>query len=94
MKSRDSAYFPGGPARRRGGELVSGEKQQVWQKGYLVKKKEDNNTRYFIDLDLKKKTIIGWDYGQRHGLPQELPNPRHKRIFITKGQYNKLRRKD
>ena len=25
-------------------------------------KKEDNNTRYYIDLDLKSRKILNWDY--------------------------------
>jgi len=50
----------------------------------------DSNTRFFIDIDLKTKIVIGWDYGQRQELEQKLPNPNHRRIFITKGQYNKL----
>lgn len=53
-------------------------------------KKIDANTRFYIDLDLKVKKIIGWDYGQRQELKQVLPNPDHRRIFITQGQYNKL----
>lgn len=53
-------------------------------------KKIDSNTRFYIDLDIKKKTIIGWNYGQRQDLEQVLPNPNHRRIFITRWQYNKL----
>lgn len=53
-------------------------------------KRMDSNTRFFIDLDLKARKIIGWDYGQRQNLTQKTPNPNHCRIFITKGQYNKL----
>jgi len=53
-------------------------------------KKIDANTRFYIDLDIKTKKIIGWDYDQRQVLEQKLPNPNHQRIFITKGQYNKL----
>lgn len=56
-----------------------------------MKKKEDKDTRYFIDLDLKNRKIINWDYDQRHKLAsQELAKPYFHRIFITKGQYNKL----
>ena len=51
---------------------------------------EDQDTRYYIDLDLQARTIIGWDYGQRQKPAQELADPHHQRIFITKGQYNKL----
>ncbi|MFA5080355.1 MAG: hypothetical protein WC472_01890 [Candidatus Paceibacterota bacterium] len=50
----------------------------------------DLNTRFYIDIDLKTKKVIGWDYGQRQEIIQELPDPNHCRIFITKGQYNKL----
>jgi hypothetical protein len=59
-----------------------------------LRKKEDKNTRYFIDLDLKERKILYWDYGQRKKLAgQELTKPFHHRIFITKGQYNKLQKK-
>lgn len=58
-----------------------------------VKKIEDKETRYYIDLDLKKGVIIGWDYGQRENLSQELDDPAHHRIFLSKGQYHKLDKK-
>ena len=59
-----------------------------------MRKKEDKNTRYFIDLDLKTRKILNWDYDQRDKLVgQELIKPFHHRIFITKGQYNKLKKK-
>jgi len=35
-------------------------------------KKIDTNTRFYIDLDIKTKKIIGWDYDQRQGLEQKL----------------------
>lgn len=53
-------------------------------------KKIDSNTRFYIDIDLKTKIIIGWAYGQKQDLKHELSNQNHRRIFITKGQYNKL----
>lgn len=56
-------------------------------------KNEDANTRYFIDLDLKNKEIINWNYDKRQGLSQELAKPFCQRVFITKGQYNKLEKK-
>lgn len=56
-----------------------------------MSKTEDKETRYFIDLDLKTKQILQWDYDQRQKLVgQELLKPWHVRIYITKGQYNKL----
>ncbi len=50
----------------------------------------DKNTRFYIDIDLKGKKVIGWNYGQRQELERELPNSNHRRIFITKGQHDKL----
>lgn len=59
-----------------------------------MRKKEDQETRYFIDLDLKGQRIIGWDYDQRSKLVAQKPiDPSHHRVFITKGQYNKLEEK-
>lgn len=55
-----------------------------------MKKKEDKETRYYIDLDLRTRKILTWDYDQRDKLVQKLENPSHQRVFITKGQYNKL----
>lgn len=60
-----------------------------------MKKKEDRETRYYIDLDLKTREILTWDYDNRYDLAgQELANPFHHRIFLTKGQYNKLEQKN
>ncbi len=56
-----------------------------------MKKIEDKETRYFIDIDLKTRNIIGWDYDQRCKLADyESAEPSHHRVYITKGQYNKL----
>ena len=59
-----------------------------------MKKKEDKETRYYIDLDLRTRKILNWDYDQRDKLIQKLENPSHQRVFITKGQYNKLEQRD
>lgn len=59
-----------------------------------MKKREDKETRYFIDLDLKTGKVLHWDYDQRVNLVAQKPaRPSHHRIFITKGQYNKLEKK-
>lgn len=55
-----------------------------------MRRKQDKETRYYIDLDVRTRTILTWDYGQRYELEQELENPAHHRVFISKGQYNKL----
>ena len=59
-----------------------------------MRKKEDSETRYFIDLDLKTGKVLDWDYDQRDRLvKQALQKTFHHRVFITKGQYHKLDRK-
>ncbi len=59
-----------------------------------MRKKEDGETRYYIDLDLKSGEILSYDYDQRDRLvKQVLAKPFHHRVFITKGQYNKLDQK-
>ena len=54
--------------------------------------KEDSNTRYYIDIDLQSGKVIQINYAQRQGLPQDLPLPA-QRVFITKGQFKKLQKK-
>ena len=61
----------------------------------MTRKQEDRNTRYYIDLDLGTRSVLGWGYDQRDKLAvQELAEPFHHRVFISKGQYNKLEMKD
>jgi hypothetical protein len=55
-----------------------------------MQKPQDKETRYFIDLDLKTMKIIGWNYDQREELVKQKQSPSKVRIYITKGQYNKL----
>jgi hypothetical protein len=56
-----------------------------------MKKKEDKNTRFFLDVDLKEQKILGWDYDQKEKLIlDKISEPHIHRIFLTKGQYNKL----
>ncbi len=51
---------------------------------------EDKDTRYYIDIDLKERKIINWDFDHKDKLiVQKLKKPFH-RIFLTKGQYNKF----
>lgn len=58
-------------------------------------KKQDKETRYYVDLDLRAQKIIKWDYDQRDRLVgQEPARPSLHRVFLTKGQYNKLVKKD
>ena len=58
---------------------------------FSMEKQEDKNTRYFIDVDLKEQKILGWDFDQKEKLILEKITEAHiHRIFISKGQYNKL----
>ncbi len=58
-------------------------------------KKEDKDTRYFIDLDLRTRKVLAWDYGNRHHLALQDPEqPFHHRVFLSKGQFNKLVKKN
>ena len=50
----------------------------------------NSDTRFYIDIDIETKKVIDWNYGQRQKLEQKPPDPNYRRIFITKGQYNKL----
>lgn len=60
-----------------------------------MEKREDKETRYFIDLDLETREILNWDYDNRYDLVgQELAIPFFHRIYLTKGQYNKLEKKN
>ncbi len=51
----------------------------------------DSDTRFYIDINIKTKEVIGWSYGRRQELEKKLPAASLRRIFITKGQYNKLK---
>ncbi len=60
-----------------------------------MEKKTDRETRYFIDLDLKTRAILNWDCAQRHDLVgQELASPFYHRIYLTRGQFHKLQKKN
>ena len=60
----------------------------------MMQKGEDRNTRYFVDLDLKTRKVLKWDYDQKDKLAaQELAHSAYHRLFITKGQYHKLDKK-
>ncbi len=52
----------------------------------------DPDTRFYIDIDLKNKKIINYNHGQRQNLEQLLSDPNVCRIFITFGQFNKLKK--
>ncbi len=55
-------------------------------------KRDKNPTYYFIDVDLKSRQLIGWGTEKKDTVEVELTSGYH-RVFLTKGQYNKLERK-
>lgn len=55
-----------------------------------MKNQINSDTRFYIDINIKSKSVIGWGDGSRFELEQKLAHPDHRRVFITKGQYNKL----
>ncbi len=47
---------------------------------------------FFIDIDLYSRQIIGWDTDTQDKVDFNLTNGCY-RVFLTKGQYNKLVKK-
>ncbi len=50
----------------------------------------DSELRYIIDIDIGSKRIVSWRKDQRVNLTKDNSDPNFVRIFLTKGQYNKL----
>ena len=57
----------------------------------MTNKKDKNPTYYFIDVDVKSRQLIGWGTEQKDKVEVQLTKGYH-RVFLTKGQYNKLER--
>jgi len=55
----------------------------------MSKKEEKNKYYYFIDVDLRSRQIIGWGSEPKGIVETNLTEGFH-RVFISKGQYNKL----
>ena len=52
---------------------------------------QDKNTRYFVEIDLDSLKIIKCSFDQKENLDKGRQNdPSVHRLFITKGQYSKL----
>ena len=51
----------------------------------------DKDRRYYIDIDTRSNSVINWDSGERFKLRNELLPQDVVRIYITKGQFNKLK---
>ncbi len=65
-----------------------------WRIGFEMGNIEELGTKYyyFIDIDLESRQIIGWGREGKETVEFELTNGYH-RLFLSKGQYNKLERK-
>ncbi len=48
---------------------------------------------YFIDIDLKTVKLVGWVISDTAKLTGETGDANSYRVFLTKGQYGKLKRK-
>ncbi len=54
----------------------------------MTAKREDSETRYFIDLDLRMCKILEWGFDQRSKLAKQEPvGLSQLRIYVTRGQY-------
>lgn len=58
----------------------------------MTNKRDKNPTYCFIDVDLKSRRLIGWGTEKKDTVEVQLSSGYH-RVFLTKGQYNKLERK-
>jgi hypothetical protein len=71
-------------------EHVSGIKSEL---SFTMTSKKNPHTSYcFIDVDLKSRQIIGWGTETKDKVEVHLTEGYH-RVFLTKGQYNKLEQK-
>jgi len=55
-----------------------------------MNKKQDRNTRYYIDIDLKSLKIVNKDFDDKRNIKVHLEDSNLHRVFLTKGQYHKL----
>lgn len=52
-----------------------------------------NNEYYYIDIDLTDMKIVGFGKTDTATLTGNTDDPNIHRMFLTKGQYNKFKRK-
>lgn len=51
---------------------------------------KDKDTRYYLDINVKTWEVANKGLGDRHDLIKNMPSYPIHRVFITKGQYDKL----
>ena len=52
-----------------------------------------NNEYYYIDIDLANMTIVDWGETNTATHTGDTDDPNVHRLFLTKGQFNKLKKK-
>ena len=58
---------------------------------YIMSRKQDDDTRYFVEIDLASLQLIRVGFEQKHNINKgRQTNPDIHRLFVTKGQYNKF----
>jgi hypothetical protein len=50
-----------------------------------------SNEYYYIDIDLTSMCIVAWGETNTASLTGETEDPAVHRVFLTKGQFNKLK---
>ena len=58
----------------------------------MAKKISKIKEYYYIDIDLSSRAIVGWGIAERGDIEVHLSEGFH-RLFVSKGQYNKLTQK-
>lgn len=51
---------------------------------------DSKDTRYYIDIDPGKSIVLNYGLASRHILSKQIQKESVVRIYITKGQYNKI----
>ena len=52
-----------------------------------------NNEYFYLDIDLNNMKVVGWGEADTANHSGETDNKNVHRIFLTKGQFNKLKNK-
>lgn len=48
---------------------------------------------YYVDIDVVEMTVVDWGETDTANLTGETPDPDVHRVFLTKGQFNKLKQR-
>lgn len=53
----------------------------------------NKTNEYYLDIDLTSMAVVDWGEANTANHTGDTDNPNVHRIFLTKGQFNKLKRK-